>query len=123
MVRLPYHWEDDVAANWPGWDWQAEPVWGEGFAAVDFHPLLVALNMASLTAYRDLKQRLAGRPLVQASREDVAPLVHDGDGASSYLRRLLNRLDRPALTATEAAELWVREHAIPTKSFRAGDAL
>jgi hypothetical protein len=117
MVRLPYHWEDDVAAGWPGWDWNAEPVWGDGLAAVDFHPILVALNMASLSSYGDLKQSLAGRHLTDLSREDAAPFVHPGAGAATYLQRLLARLDRPALTATEAAERWLTEMPEPKPGF------
>lgn len=123
MIRLPYHWEDDVAATWPGWDWNGEPAWGEGLAAVDFHPILVALNMATLANYHDLKQRLAGRHLTDLSREEVAPLVQPGSGAATYLQRLLARLDRPALTATEAAEQWVTRHAVAAPVFRAAHAL
>jgi hypothetical protein len=122
MVRLPYHWEDDVAATWPGWDWEAEPVWGDGLAAVDFHPILVALNMASLSSYRGLKHRLAGRPLTDVSREDVAPLMQPGAGAAVYLQRLLEGLDRPAVTATEATAQWLTQPGVAA-SFRAVHAL
>jgi hypothetical protein len=117
MVRLPYHWEDDVAAGWPGWSWDREPVWAEGLAGVDFHPILVALNMASLASYRDLKQSLAGRSLTDLSREDVAPFVNPGPGAATYLQRLLARLDRPAITASEAAGLWLMETPEPLPGF------
>ena len=117
MIRLPYHWEDDVAAMWPGWRWDAEPTWGEGLAAVDFHPILVALNMASLTTYQALKQRLVGRRLIDLSREDVAPLVNGGAGAATYLKRLLEGLERPSLTATEAAGQWAKQHPEPARGF------
>lgn len=118
MVRLPYHWEDDVAAIWPGWDWQTAPTWGDGLAAVDFHPILVALNMASMTGYRNLKQHLGNRALMAATKDDVAPFAQDGPGARSYLIRLLDTLaDRQALTASEATELWLRRQPEPSTAF------
>lgn len=118
MIRLPYQWEDDVAALWPGWHWEAEPQLGEGLAAVDFHPILVALNVATLSTYHDLKRRLAGRHLTEATRDDLAPLVHDGAGTRSYLARLLCTLDgRVAVTASEAAGGWLRENPVPRAAF------
>lgn len=118
MVRLPYHWEDDMVAAWPGWDWAATPAIAPGLAALNFHPILVALNTASLSSYRDLKRNLTGRHLTEATRDDVAPLVQDGPGTRSYLSGLLAGLrDRPPLTASEATALWLLEHPEPLAKF------
>lgn len=114
LVRLPFHWEDDVAAAWPGWNWVALPSASQGLLSVNFHPILVALNTASLSGYRELKRQLTGRQLAEATQDDVSKLVHDGAGTRSYLVGLLNSLGgRPAMTASEAANQWLRDHPAP----------
>lgn len=118
MVRLPYHWEDDMVAGWPGWDWTSAPTIAPGLSALNFHPILVALNTASLSSYRDLKRSLTGRHLTEATRDDVAPLAQDGPGTRAYLVELLKQLaGRQALTASEAAERWLGEHPQPLAAF------
>lgn len=117
MIRLPYQWEDDVAATWPGWNWDSAPVLGDGLAAVDFHPILVALNSTSLSSYRELKSRLGSRHLTAATREEIAPLIQDGPGARTYLEDLLKCLGKHRiLTASEAAEQWIRNHQVPNST-------
>ncbi|KAF0116759.1 MAG: hypothetical protein FD149_1315 [Rhodospirillaceae bacterium] len=63
IVRLPYFWEDDVAACWPDWCWSRIPEAGDGLAIYDFHPIFVALNVASRSVYETLKQRLGTTPM------------------------------------------------------------
>lgn len=118
MVRLPYHWEDDMVAIWPGWNWETPPVVTPGLNSVNFHPILVALNSSSLDSYRTLKRQLSGRHLSQTTPGDVAGLVHDGAGARSYLVELLERLSAlPTMTASDATERWLREHPTPIAGF------
>ena len=91
LRRLPYFWEDDTAAEWPGWDWGREPPINSSaaFLIFNFHPIHIGLNMADLAAYGRLKQSLAGRRLSDATPRDCAPFVNHGDGARSFLEKLL----------------------------------
>ncbi len=90
LTRLPYWWEDDVAACWPGWTWDA-PMGApsDDLRIYAFHPIHVALNMATLEAYRAFKASLDGRPLHAATVADCAPFVHHGAGTRTCLERLL----------------------------------
>lgn len=88
LVRLPYWWEDDIAACTPGCDWTPPPSNGE-LRIYDFHPIHVALNMRSLDSYRDLKQQM-GKPLWLASERDIAPFANVGSrGTKDFLKDLL----------------------------------
>jgi hypothetical protein len=94
LTRLPYCWEDDVAATWPGWRWETDPIISPGLAIFAFHPIHVALNMTTLARYDALKRALAVKPLAEASRTDVAPFADQGPGARDFLVRLLALTDR-----------------------------
>jgi hypothetical protein len=94
LTRLPYSWEDDIAATWPGWRWNADPVTSAGLAIFDFHPIHVALNTATLARYETLKRTLAAKPLAQASRDELAPFTDPGPGTRDFLARLLAQTDR-----------------------------
>lgn len=119
MVRLPYHWEDDMVATWPGWNWEATPIFAVGLNSVNFHPILVALNSATLDSYRTLKRQLSGRHLSQATPDDLTRLVSEGAGTRSYLVHLLELLSgQPTLTASEATGRWLREHPTPIVTFQ-----
>ena len=93
ITRLPYYWEDDVAAEWPGWDWHGGPPPSTGLRIFDFHPTYVGLNMKKLAPYLKLKQRLAGRPLFQATQEDFEDLINHGTGDRDFLKRVIDSLD------------------------------
>jgi hypothetical protein len=88
LMRLPYWWEDDVAALTPGWEWTSRPRASTGLRIFDFHPVHVALNMADLGAYERLKARTDAR-LEALSQGDFAPFVNRGPGTRTYLEALL----------------------------------
>jgi len=92
IVRLPYFWEDDVCATWPGWHWTADPPAGSGLKIFDFHPAYVALNIETLAGYRAVKQALGSRRLYEAQPEDFAPHVHRGAGACTFLEATLAKM-------------------------------
>jgi len=102
LTRLPYGWEDDVAANWPGWRWDAEPVTSPGLAIFDFHPIHVALNTRALGPYGDLKRALGSMQLQNATERDIAHFIERGQGTRSYLERLLGSVE-PARLSTISA--------------------
>lgn len=89
LVRLPYVWEDDIMAEWPGWSWTATAGHKAGLEIYDFHPVHIALNTDRMERYRSFKESLNGKPLIEASPQDFASFVNKGEGARSYLRRLL----------------------------------
>lgn len=104
LTRLPYFWEDDVCAVWPNWTWTNDPVPAhDGLQIYDFHPIHVALNIASLENYRLLKAHLAGRDLRKATPKDCAAFINPGDGARSFLQRLVKA--RPAVEFFSIAQI------------------
>ena len=113
LVRLPYSWEDDVAATWRGWWWDAEPMTAAGLAIFDFHPIHVALNSRTLGPYADLKRKLGSRPLGSATEAEVAPLVEPGPGTRRYLERLLSGPARKRLQTISAIGRAVRAGSLP----------
>jgi hypothetical protein len=93
LLRLPYWWEDDVAAETPGWDWAGAPKASDGLRIFDFHPVHVALNMANLGSYIRLKETLSG-PLTSAAPADFSRCAHAGAGTRTFLERLLAEAER-----------------------------
>ena len=65
IVRLPYFWEDDVCAEWPGWSWSQAVPQSDGLRIFDFHPAYIALNMKRMQNYRQLKHVLGSRRLYE----------------------------------------------------------
>jgi hypothetical protein len=92
LIRVPFSFADNVAARSPGWRWDAEPALGDGLTVFDFHPSLIALNLATPAAYAKAKSTIEGRPLHTATQDEFAPLVNEGAGARTYLKRLLAAL-------------------------------
>jgi hypothetical protein len=92
FLRLPFYWEDDVEAARPCPDWAGEPPPSRGLRIFDFHPALICLNAASNAPYLDLKAALRGRNLQEATREEFALHAHAGQGAGSFLERLIQRV-------------------------------
>lgn len=89
IVRLPYFWEDDVAASWPGWDWRDGSCESGGLQIYDFHPIHVALNTDTMDRYAAVKAHLDGRPLTSLSEAECARFRNPGHGARTYLERLV----------------------------------
>jgi hypothetical protein len=89
LVRLPYFWEDDVCAEWPHWSWESLAPASDGLRIFDFHPAYIALNTARMQGYRELKQALGSRRLYEVGPSDFAPYVNPGQGARTFLERLL----------------------------------
>ena len=111
LTRLPYFWEDDVAANWPGWDWTAPIPSHPGLKIFDFHPIHVALNTRELTRYESLKRAIDPAPLHDASRKDCAPFVNEGFGTATFLRGLLEAKHQAEfLTVADITAQYRRQH-------------
>lgn len=88
---MPYYWEDDVSANWPGWSWSS-PIEHDqdGLRIYDFHPIHVALNMSTMQDYDRLKSGLNGRPLTSLTRAECKTFVRQGEGTRTYIERLVS---------------------------------
>lgn len=91
LKRLPYFWEDDVAALTPGWKWDSPVPESSGLRIFDFHPIHVALNMSDMGQYQELKTSL-GRPLSTATPEELDRLRNLGLGAQTFLKTVLQAL-------------------------------
>ena len=94
LTRLPFCWEDDIAATWPGWRWDSDPAPPPGLAIFAFHPIHVALNTSTFDRYEALKRGLGGRALSQASPAEVTSFMNTGTGTRNFLLRLLDLVDR-----------------------------
>lgn len=102
LIRLPYLWEDDIAAQWPTFTWNQLPFSNHGLRIYDFHPIHVALNTDTMERYASLKRSCVGRPLHSLSRNDVAPFVNHGEGARSFLERILGSASAEPLSTVTA---------------------
>lgn len=90
ITRLPYFWEDDVAAAHPQWEWQIEHlVHTKGLAIFDFHPIHVALNTGDMNAFAAFRRAFSGVPLHTISRADIEPFRNKGMGVETFLQELL----------------------------------
>ncbi len=94
ITRLPYFWEDDVFAEWPGWEWDQPPPECPGLKIFDFHPVYVALNIKDMDGYRTIKERLYPRKLHEADYEDFFPFLNGSEGACTFLERVLGKYGR-----------------------------
>ena len=73
MMRVPFWWEDDVemSADTPLWDLAGAFADGvPGLRVLNFHPVHIALDTKSLSAYEALKSQRA--TLVEVTADDVA---------------------------------------------------
>lgn len=91
LRRFPYYWEDDLAACWPGWQWDSRFNWPTGLKIFDFHPIHVALNMKSMESYAALKQS-SDKPLSAIKEADLAPFMNHEAGTRTFLQQLLNEV-------------------------------
>ncbi|MCA9588844.1 MAG: hypothetical protein KC657_26190 [Myxococcales bacterium] len=91
LLRLPYHWEDDIEMlrDAPAWDLETA-IAGEGYRVFDFHPIHVFLNSADMGPYESLKA--AVRPLGAATIEQMQPFVHEGPGPRTVFTALADHL-------------------------------
>src|SRR5262249_42490161 len=107
IVRIPYCWEDDVAAAWPGWAWNGKLPHGSGLAVLDFHPVNVALNVKTMEGYQAIKSALGRRRLFETTPCDFVKHVNRGTGARTYLEGLLSTIPRTRWRKiSEIADEW-----------------
>ena len=89
LRRLPYVWEDDIMAVWPDWDWDIGRLPQSGLCILDFHPIHVALNSASLDAYGAVKMALGERKLASLTESEARSFAQSGKGSRTFLDDLL----------------------------------
>lgn len=92
IIRIPYYWEDDVASMTPGWSWDSDPLPSDGLQIFDFHPIHVALNMATMRQYTDLKNTIGQSRMDLLSESDVEPFVNSACGTRTFLERAIARI-------------------------------
>jgi hypothetical protein len=93
MLRVPYHWEDDIEMlrDRPSWSLETALA-GEGLRVFDFHPIHVFLNSADMKPYEALKSKV--KPLGAATVEAMAPFVHAGEGARTVFAALVEHVGK-----------------------------
>lgn len=96
MVRIPIWFEDDVhLERGLPCSLDALDLASAGLKVFTFHPVLVALNAAKLSAYAALKADLGRRgvPLIEARRKDFAPFRQDAEpGVGDLFRAVVSWL-------------------------------
>lgn len=102
LRRLTYCWEDgyELHTAVPNWNPPAARRSSPGVGVFNFHPVHIALNSCSTAGYVSLK---AARPISDVSPEDVAPFIHDGEGAATMFRTLAQGLSGGGATVSEIA--------------------
>jgi hypothetical protein len=98
VVRIPIYFEDDVhlmrGRDCADLNGQGG---GHGLRVFSFHPVLLALNCATLASYQSLKQSLGARgiPLTSATREHFAEFEQrESPGLRDLFHLLLQRASR-----------------------------
>lgn len=94
LVRIPYVWTDDYEMTVPQPVWNIEPFTRRpGLHVINFHPVHVWLNCASMEQYRGLKQRA---PVLQnALQADCEDLRSDQPiGAKVMFLSVVNQLSK-----------------------------
>jgi hypothetical protein len=92
FCRIPYFWEDDFDMERPAPTFVLDELLGSapGLRIFNFHPIHLALNSASMDAYRELKKWC--RPLTAPTREAVAPFVEKGPGTRALFIELIDHI-------------------------------
>lgn len=95
LVQLPIYWEDDVhLMHGRPLDVASMGLGSAGMKILNFHPVLLALNSASLDGYGALKTELArtGDKLTEASRDTFVRFADRGPGVRDLFLRVADRL-------------------------------
>lgn len=96
LMRLPFCWEDDLEMyqREPQWDVASRIASRRGLRIVNFHPVHIALNSATLVPYVELKR--------------LTPRLQDATPAC--LHPLVNRTDAGTGTAFDGLLSWLSAH-------------
>lgn len=91
MLRVPYHWEDDVEMlrDEPSFTLESA-LRGDGLRVFDFHPIHVMLNSADMKPYEKLKASV--KPLSDATLETMKAHSFEGAGSRTVFEALANHV-------------------------------
>lgn len=92
LWRVPYFWEDSFEVQDPHSRWNRKP-WlhpQPGLKVLNFHPLLVYLNLREARRYQELKKAVPRFP--EASGSDLAPFTASGQGPGALFREVVKVL-------------------------------
>ncbi len=115
LIRFPVAWADDVHLHEAKpFELRALPLNGETLTVVDFHPVHVALNSASLDAYQAFKRSLASSntPLTEATLQQAAEFTNQGPGIATLFTELLSHIaSQPPVPRLSKLAEQIRSHA------------
>lgn len=94
LLRVPYHWEDDVEMGHPTPSWEPTAQSNAHAFVPNFHPIHVYLNSADFSRYRAL--RATCPRLTDLKAAQAAPFVNSGVGTGTAFQRLIEELDPSA---------------------------
>lgn len=92
LWRIPYFWEDDLEMErpTPAWLLAAMPSRSSGLRALNFHPIHIYLNSATMENYRRLRQHALRTN--ELTRQQVEPYVTCGQGTQSFFMEVVDHL-------------------------------
>ena len=91
LTRIPYYWEDDVAAMWPEWKWDNSPPPSQGLRVFDFHPMYVGLNIQNDGALSRIESVVGDHTSLQSKPgEQCAPFINTGVGSRHFLEGMIS---------------------------------
>lgn len=91
LLRLPYHFEDDIEMMRPEPRWDPAPHLDcRGYRVFDFHPIHIFLNSADMSPYEQLKATV--QPLGRAREEEMRPFRNPTPGAGTLFEAIVRRI-------------------------------
>lgn len=107
MVRVPFHWEDDVEMirKWPSWK-LPDALNCMGVRVFNFHPMHVCLNSSSMSPYNSLKA--SAKSLRSLTAAEIRGRIRAGAGAGSLFESLVRHTANHGggLTISDVARPW-----------------
>lgn len=91
LFRIPFFWEDDLelSASRPSWDFNNGKYHVPGIKIFNFHPVHIALNSCSLSAYESLKNAI---PVSSVHPNDIKQFKNSNAGVATLFSQLVQTL-------------------------------
>jgi hypothetical protein len=91
LVRMPYNWSDDYEMQKEHPDWTLEFVLKiSGMKILNFHPMLLYLNLTDFGAYEKLKREAGDLGSIEKSLADK--FINTGTGSKTFFLKLIEQM-------------------------------
>jgi hypothetical protein len=108
LFRIPFNWEDDVECLTPHQTWVFDPgiLTRQGIKMFNFHPMYVGINESDFQQYSSIKSQLCrNKKLSELEASELAPYINNGMGVKTFLRSLLQYVQRNKLATYWPSEI------------------